>query len=373
VGWLLTPAEVARKVQKDLKSSKAKRAEPKTMSSLSLSKSVDVLSEVSTVLAGHHESLFQARSLLNVELEHVEKALKVVAAEGRQPASQASEHLVSSGGKRIRSMALLLSAACFGTIPKAALELAVVAEMIHAATLLHDDVIDDSDWRRGITTARKVYGNAVSVLAGDLLLTHALVKTSEAEPGLMTGLLVTLQRLVDGEILQLRGRTELDFSEQTYLQILEGKTASLFAWATHAGAFVAQAPSEQQQAMRSFGKHLGMAFQLVDDCLDFEGNVEQTGKAVLGDLQQGKITLPVALAIQEQPELKDRVLQARAGDRQALHVLHEAVISTQACAKVRQRADAAVQEACQALRPLDHSPARDLLRHVAVALTSRTA
>src|SRR5262249_53591947 len=160
-------------------------------------------------------------------------------------------------------------------------ELAVVAELIHLATLLHDDVIDDGQERRGLPTSRRLWGNAVSVLAGDLLLTHALERTSGVgDREVLADLFRTLRTLVDGEVVQLRGRTRVDVTEATYFRIVRDKTASLFAWAARAGARVAGAPPRVVEALGDFGVHLGVAFQLVDDALDYAGDSAATGKTL---------------------------------------------------------------------------------------------
>src|SRR5262249_39333097 len=160
---------------------------------------------------GHR--LERAQSLLREDLVWIERALGEFAAEGPAPASLAAHALLSRGGKRIRPMALLLSAACFGSIGEAARGLALVAELVHSATRLQDDVLEGGMQRRGAPTARLVWGNAVSVLGGDLLLVHALGRTSRSAPDVMPDLIATLRRLVDGEIIQLRGRRALDVSE----------------------------------------------------------------------------------------------------------------------------------------------------------------
>jgi octaprenyl-diphosphate synthase len=188
-------------------------------------------------------------------------------------------------------VALLLSAACFGPIPQAARELSVVAELVHSATLLHDDVVDEGLERRGAPAARRIWGNAVSVLGGDLLLVHALERTLTHAPAVLPDLVLTLRRLVDGEVIQLRGRNELDVREATYERILRDKTASLFAFATRAGARLGGAGSDAQVKLGEFGELLGVAFQLVDDVLDYQG--EDTGKHLFQDLREGKLTLPL--------------------------------------------------------------------------------
>src|SRR5688572_17120405 len=156
--------------------------------------------------------LSEAQALLSDDLGWVEAMLRESAAQGPTPGSDAARHLVALGGKRVRPMALLLCSACFGPVPAASRHMAVCVELIHSATLLHDDVIDEGTERRGQAAARMVWGNAVSVLSGDLLLTHALVTAQQHAPALMPALLATLRRLVDGEIVQLRGRSELDVS-----------------------------------------------------------------------------------------------------------------------------------------------------------------
>src|SRR5258706_15776049 len=180
--------------------------------------------------------LADAHALFGTDMKWVEAELRRATSDGLAPATQSAQHLLQAGGKRVRPLAVLLSASCFGEAPAEARDLAVVAELVHLATLLHDDVVDDGQERRGQTTSRRVWGNAVSVLAGDLLLTHALERTAAAAPTLLGDLVTTLRRLVDGEVIQLRGRTRIDPSEATYFRIIDDKTASLFAWATRAGA-----------------------------------------------------------------------------------------------------------------------------------------
>src|SRR5258708_33674621 len=176
--------------------------------------SVALLREAATVDrvgARAAERIAQVHALLGEDMAAVEKEIARVARLGPSPATDSATHLLEAGGKRVRPLTVLLSAACFAPVPPAARELALVAELIHLATLLHDDVIDDGQERRGRPTPRRGWGNAVSVPAGDLMLTHALERTSTAAPpGVLSDLLSTLRCLVDGEVVQLRGRTRLD-------------------------------------------------------------------------------------------------------------------------------------------------------------------
>lgn len=311
------------------------------------------------------------QELLAGDLGWVEGTLSAAAADGPAPGSDAARHLVSRGGKRVRPIALLLSAACFGGINDKARELAVVSELVHSATLLHDDVIDDGMERRGAPTARLQWGNGVSVLAGDLLLVNALDRTSRVVPEAMGDLLNTLRRLVEGEIVQLRGRSELDVTEATYERILRDKTASLFSWATRNGARVAGASAADQERLSGFGERLGMAFQLVDDVLDYSG--EQTGKSLLADLREGKLTLPLVLAVARRPELAQALKRIHAGDREPVQFVSQAVIETGACEEARRRAGQYTQKAVEALSSLMPGPARLLLENVAEELARRAA
>ena len=315
---------------------------------------------------------FRDAALFGGDLAYIESALRAAALQGERPGSDAAQHLVSAGGKRIRPVTVLLSAACFGEVVPAARELAVVAEMIHSATLLHDDVIDDSAERRGQPTARKVWGNAVSVLAGDLLLTHALDRTLVAAPETLPDLLATLRRLVDGEVIQLRGRSQLDTTETVYFRILEAKTASLFGWAARAGATVGGAEERERLALGVFGERMGVAFQLVDDALDYAGDPAETGKTMMTDLNEGKVTLPLVLALGQAPHLRAALAEARAGDRASAETLGEAVRAMAVCEEVRRRAAAETARAIAALDDVRPSEARDMLASLASELTSRT-
>jgi octaprenyl-diphosphate synthase len=314
--------------------------------------------------------LTEAQALLSDDLGWVEQMLRETAALGPTPGSNAARQLVELGGKRVRPMALLLCSACFGPVPPASRHMAVCVELIHSATLLHDDVIDEGTERRGQPAARVVWGNGVSVLSGDLLLTHALVTAQQHAPGLMPALLDTLRRLVEGEIIQLRGRTELDVSEAVYSSILRNKTAALFRFATSAGAELAGASERAQLLLADFGECIGMAFQLVDDLLDYSG--DGTGKTMFADLRQGKMTLPLVLAVAERPELLEQLSRIRAGDSAALAPLRQSVISSGVCERVVERALGYTVRATEYLDQLAPSPARSLLRNVAEQLAERS-
>jgi octaprenyl-diphosphate synthase len=311
------------------------------------------------------------QDLLSDDLSWIESALSSAVDAGETPATLAARHLVTRGGKRVRPIALLLSAACFGRITPAAREMAAVAELVHSATLLHDDVVDEGMERRGVPTSRLAWGNAISVLGGDLLLVNALGRAQQHAPEVMPDLIATLRRLVDGEIVQLRGRSELDVSEATYERILRDKTASLFAWSTRTGARLAGASLEDQERLAGFGERLGIAFQLVDDVLDYSG--ADTGKTLLADLREGKLTLPLVLAVARMPELVQPLKRIYAGDHESVTLVSRAVVESGACDEVRRRASAHTRSAVDALRTVQPGPARVLLENVAEQLAARAA
>jgi octaprenyl-diphosphate synthase len=318
------------------------------------------------------ERLSEVQSLLGADLSVVDTELARLTRDGVAPATDAATHLLEGGGKRVRPLTVLLAAACFGALTPAARELAVVAELVHLATLLHDDVVDDGQERRGRPAPRRVWGNAVSVLAGDLLLTHSLERAAAAgPPRVLADLFATLRQLVDGEVLQLRGRTELDPREDVYFRIVRDKTASLFAWAARAGASVGNASVEHVYALGEFGARVGMAFQLVDDVLDYSGEPSATGKALLADLLEGKLTLPLIRALAARPALAAEVEAVRSGDARSTGAIAEAVRASGVCDGVRALAIDETTRALSALDALPPSHARDLLGQIARDLASR--
>jgi len=321
--------------------------------------------------------LADVQEFLARELLEVEQALASACSEGPEPAVSAARHLVARGGKRVRPLALLLSAKCFGDAPlgeassQRLIELAAVVELVHSATLLHDDVVDEGMQRRGAITARRLLGNGISVLAGDLLLVTALERTGAAAPALLPDLIATLRRLVEGEIIQLRGRTELDVSEGTYYRILKDKTASLFGFAARAGGQLAGASPSEQQALTRFGEALGVAFQLIDDVIDYTG--DDSGKNLFADLGEGKLTLPLVLAVRDDPELGDLLSRIHAGDAELCAEVGRRVRDSGACDRVRERARAETDAALSALAELPATAATRFLEIVAKEMTRRAA
>lgn len=212
---------------------------------------------------------------------------------------QVAEYIVSSGGKRMRPALLLLAAGALGYQGSHHHELAAVIEFIHTATLLHDDVVDESSLRRGRDTANAMFGNAASVLVGDFLYSRAFqMMVAVQDMRVMEILAGATNIIAEGEVLQLMNCHDADVDEARYMQVIHFKTAKLFEAAAQLGAVVAKASPEIEESLRSYGMHLGTAFQLLDDVLDYSGAEADTGKHLGDDLAEGKPTLPLIYAMQ---------------------------------------------------------------------------
>ncbi|MFN3200253.1 MAG: polyprenyl synthetase family protein [Bradymonadia bacterium] len=222
---------------------------------------------------------------------------------------KAAGHLVAQKGKRIRPLCVMLSARIGGrTFDPAIRDLAVASELVHAATLLHDDVIDEGDERRGHATARVVFGNSASILGGDYLLIEALKLVRRAgAPVLLGRLLDTISQMVEAEAYQLERRHRFDPSRDLYYKVIEGKTAALFRWGLAAGGTMAGLAEGEVQALSEVGMALGTAFQLVDDILDLDGDPTVTGKAALADLREGKMTWPLIISVERDAALREQL------------------------------------------------------------------
>lgn len=211
---------------------------------------------------------------------------------------QVSEYIINSGGKRLRPALVLLSAGCFDYRGQAHHELAAVVEFIHTATLLHDDVVDESDLRRGHETANALFGNAASVLVGDFLYSRAFqMMVSVDNMEVMRILSDATNVIAEGEVLQLLNCHDPDIDEDNYLRVIRYKTAKLFEAAGRLGAVIGGGSEPQKDALARYGMHLGTAFQLIDDVLDYSGEAAETGKNLGDDLAEGKATLPLLYAM----------------------------------------------------------------------------
>jgi len=220
---------------------------------------------------------------------------------------EVANHLISSGGKRLRPMLTLATAALVGYEGDGHVKLAASVEFMHTATLLHDDVVDESDMRRGRVAARVKWGNEASVLVGDFLLGQAFKMMVEVSSLRALDILSSAATVIaEGEVMQLAAAKNTETNEDEYLDIIRAKTAELFAAACEVGPVIAGRPKAEQAACRSYGMNLGIAFQLVDDALDYGGTSANLGKNVGDDFREGKITLPVVLSFRRGNDLERR-------------------------------------------------------------------
>ena len=214
--------------------------------------------------------------------------------------NQLSHYIVNSGGKRLRPLLAVISAKVFNYQGDTHYLLAAIIEFIHTATLLHDDVVDESDLRRGNETANALFGNAASVLVGDFLYSRAFEMMVDVDDMRVMNILATTTNVIaEGEVMQLMNVHDAETSEANYLEVIHCKTAKLFEAATQLGAILCNREEKEVQAMASYGRYLGAAFQLIDDVMDYSSNSEQMGKNVGDDLAEGKPTLPLIYAIQQ--------------------------------------------------------------------------
>jgi octaprenyl-diphosphate synthase len=216
---------------------------------------------------------------------------------------QLAAHLIAAGGKRLRPLLTLAAARMCGYRGDRHVRLAACVEFIHTATLLHDDVVDESDLRRGRASANAVFGNQASVLVGDFLFARSFeLMVEDGSLEVLRILCGASATIAEGEVLQLVIQNDTSSTEEQYLDVIEGKTAALFAAATRVGGVVAERPAAEAEALDAYGRNLGIAFQLVDDALDYSAQQEKLGKTVGDDFREGKITLPVLLAFQRGDE-----------------------------------------------------------------------
>jgi octaprenyl-diphosphate synthase len=289
--------------------------------------------------------------------------------------NQVAEHIIGGGGKRLRPMLHLIAARAAGYAGRDHLPLAALIEFIHTSTLLHDDVVDESDLRRGRKTANAVWGNAASVLVGDFLYSRSFQMMVELDSMRVMRILAdTTNRIAEGEVLQLLNIGNPDTHEQAYLDVIERKTAVLFAAATRLGAVLAGLPAAQEDALARYGLDLGYAFQIADDVLDYASDADTLGKAIGHDLAEGKPTLPLILAIaRSEPAQAARLKQAlQAGGGDALDEVLAAIHATGALDASRERAHRYAASARDALGALAPSAARDALAVLADYAVDRT-
>jgi len=282
--------------------------------------------------------------------------------------NQVAEHIVSAGGKRLRPMLVMLAGRATGTVGAEHHQLAAIVEFIHTSTLLHDDVVDESDLRRGRSTANAIWGNAASVLVGDFLYSRSFQLMVELDRmPVMRILADTTNRIAEGEVLQLLHVRNPDTDEAAYLNVIERKTAVLFAAGTQLGALASGADEATQQALYDYGMQLGYAFQIADDVLDYSGDADALGKNLGDDLAEGKATLPLIHAMaQAAPDARARLRTiVETGDTDALPEVLAAIDAAGSLDYSRARALAYAEAADRALARLGDNAAAAALRGLA--------
>lgn len=286
------------------------------------------------------------------------------------------QYIIQSGGKRLRPLLVLLAARSLGYEGERHVTLATLIEFMHTSTLLHDDVVDESHMRRGKATANDAWGNAPSVLVGDFLYSRSFQMMVEiGSMRIMEVLSSATCVIAEGEVQQLTNVGNPDIDEAAYFETIQGKTAMLFEAASHSGAILAEATPEQEAALQHYGRYLGLAFQLIDDLLDYQGDAEAMGKNVGDDLAEGKPTLPLIHAMREgTQEQADLIRSAiKRGGLDQLDEVLKIINATGALAYTRARAEEMADRALAELEKLPASPYRDSMADLArLAVERRT-
>ena len=277
---------------------------------------------------------------------------------------QISRYIIGAGGKRIRPLLVLLFSRALGFEGRERFELAATVEFIHTATLLHDDVVDESDLRRGRKSANAIFGNAASILVGDFVYSRAFqMMVSVNQMRVLQVLSDATNVIAEGEVLQLMNMHDPDLQVDDYLKVIRFKTAKLFEASARLGAVLAEAPEDVEEACADYGRSLGTAFQLIDDLLDYEGSTQDLGKNVGDDLREGKPTLPLLLAMQRGTSAERELIRGaiQRGEVERLAEVIEVVRSTGALQATREAAREQVEHAKRRLTVLQPSIHRDAL------------
>lgn len=281
---------------------------------------------------------------------------------------QVSEYIINSGGKRLRPALVVLSAGAFGYTGKHHHNLAAIVEFIHTATLLHDDVVDESELRRNKETANALFGNAASVLVGDFLYSRAFQMMVEVNNmRVMQVLADATNTIAEGEVLQLLNCHDPNVEEENYLRVIRFKTAKLFEAATRLGAIIGNAAPEEERALAIYGMHLGTAFQLIDDVLDYSSDNQDTGKNLGDDLAEGKPTLPLIYAIRAGTDEQAATIRKaiEEGGKDGFQPVLQVIQQTAALDYAKERAQAEANTATAAIVSLPDSEYKEFLLQLA--------
>ncbi len=288
--------------------------------------------------------------------------------------SQVSQYIIAAGGKRLRPALLLLMCGALGYRGEQRFNLAAVVEFIHTATLLHDDVVDESTLRRGRATANEAFGNPASVLVGDFLYSRAFQMMVDAgDMRIMQTLAEATNVIAEGEVLQLMNMHDASLSEEGYLLVIRSKTAKLFEASARLGALLAKAPPAIEESCAEYGQALGTAFQVIDDVLDYDGDVSEMGKNLGDDLREGKATLPLIVAMQRATEAEGATIREaiETGGTAKMAEIIDIVQKTGALVATRDAAIAEARRALDALQALPENLYSHALRQLASQLLER--
>jgi len=308
------------------------------------------------------------KQLLSVDMAAVDQVIRTRLHSDVLLVNQVGEYIVNSGGKRLRPALVVLSAEAFGYRGKHHHDLAAVVEFIHTATLLHDDVVDESEMRRGRATASALFGNAASVLVGDFLYSRAFQMMVEVgEMRVMQILADATNTIAEGEVLQLLNCHDADVDTENYMRVIHFKTAKLFEAAMRLGAVLGKSNAADEEAAARYGMHLGTAFQLVDDVLDYSADELQTGKHLGDDLAEGKPTLPLIYAMQQGTKAQSALVRSaiEQGDTGKFVEVLQVIRATGALDFTRQQAMREAELACEAIATLPDSKHKRCLLELA--------
>jgi octaprenyl-diphosphate synthase len=313
--------------------------------------------------------------VIGADMAAVDRVLRTSLASDVLLIRQVAEYIIGGGGKRLRPALLLLTAGATGYRGGEQHTMAAVIEMIHTATLLHDDVVDESQLRRGHPTANAEFGNAASVLVGDFLYSRAFqMMVGVKRMRVLEILADTTNAIAEGEVLQLMNAGDVDLDETAYLNVIQRKTARLFEAAARIGAVLGDAGTAVEDALARYGTHLGTAFQLVDDVLDYSGTADAIGKNLGDDLAEGKVTMPLIRALATGSAEQAAVIRhaIAGGGRTDFAPVVAALENTGALAYTRQRADDEARLASECLAGVPDSPHRKTLLELTVFAAQRT-
>lgn len=279
--------------------------------------------------------------------------------------NQLGYYIVSGGGKRIRPMIAVIAARALGYEGKAHINIAALIEFIHTATLLHDDVVDESDMRRGKATANAAFGNAASVLVGDFIYTRAFqMMTQLGSLKVLEVMSEAVNVIAEGEVLQLMNCNDPNITEESYMRVIYSKTARLFEAAAQCSGILAGASEVQETALQDYGRYLGTAFQLIDDLLDYSADNQTLGKSVGDDLNEGKPTLPLLHAMRNGTPEQARMIREAIEQGNGRHLLEPVLEAMKTCGSLewtRQRAEEEADKAISALTVIPDTPYREAL------------